>query len=116
MNGIRHFPARLLTPTEQALVQDWVALAGDVPSAYVSRRDNDDPALRHRIVVSTNPDNIPTYLVHAPAGRHIWIVFSLEPKMSIRSFRSLRAALNSIRSVLSGAHATKQARRRMVQT
>jgi hypothetical protein len=37
-------PPRPLSPTEQALVDEWLGLAGGVPSAYVSQRRSDDPA------------------------------------------------------------------------
>jgi hypothetical protein len=39
------FPPRMLSPTEQALVEEWLRLAGDVPFAYVSQRRSDDPSL-----------------------------------------------------------------------
>src|SRR4029453_7143692 len=74
---IRHLPARLLTPEERALVVEWFAAAGDIAEAYVSNRRGDDPALHHRVVVITKPDMGPSHLIHAPAGRDIWVVFSL---------------------------------------
>ena len=43
-NSIRHFPARLLTPDEHALLAEWLSAAGDIASAYVSNRRGDDPA------------------------------------------------------------------------
>jgi hypothetical protein len=96
----RHFPARLLTPGEHALVAEWLAVAGDVSSAYVSDRRGDEPAYYRRIVVIMNPDDGPSHLVSGAAGREIWIVFSLGRRTRIQHFRTLRAALNSIRPVL----------------
>jgi hypothetical protein len=97
---IRDLPARLLAPDERALVAEWLSGAGDITEAYVSDRRGDDPALSHRIIIVTNPDAGPTHLVHAPLGRDIWIVLTLGRRTKIRRFRTLRAALNSVRSVL----------------
>jgi hypothetical protein len=99
-DAIRHFPARLPTPEEQALVAEWLARAGDIAAAYVSHRRTDDPAHYRRIVIVANPEEGPSHLVHSPSGRKRWIVFSLGRKSQIQSFPSLRAALNSIRPVL----------------
>ena len=79
---------------------EWLARAGDVAEAYVSSRRSDDPALYHRIVIITNPEDGPTHLIHAPSGRDIWIVLSLVLRTKVRRFRTLRAALNSVRPVL----------------
>jgi hypothetical protein len=81
-------------------VAEWLAAAGDVTSAYVSNRRNDDPALHHRIIIATGPGDGPSHLVHAPSGRNIWIVFSAGPRTKVHRFPTLRAALNSIRPVL----------------
>ena len=97
---IRDLPAGLLAPDERALVAEWLSGAGDIIEAYVSDRRGDDPALSHRIIIVTNPDAGPTHLVHAPLGRDIWIVLTLGRRTKIRRFRTLRAALNSVRSVL----------------
>jgi hypothetical protein len=97
---IRDYPARLLTPDERELVVEWTAGAGDIAEAYVSNRRADDPALYHRIVIVTKADDGPSHLVHASSGRNIWIIFSLGRRTKIQRFRSLRAALNSIRPVL----------------
>ena len=51
-NEVRHFPARLMTPDEQALVGDWLATAGDIALADISKRCNDDPGLHRRIVIT----------------------------------------------------------------
>jgi hypothetical protein len=97
---IRHLPARLLTPDERALVAEWLAAAGDIAEAYVSKRRGDDPALQHRIVIIAKPGVGPSHLVHAPSGRDIWIVFSLGRRTKVRRVQTLRAALNLIRPVL----------------
>jgi hypothetical protein len=97
---IRHLPARLLTPDERALVAEWIGGAGDVAEAYVSNRRGDDPALYHRIVIVVKPEDGPAHLVHASTGRDIWIVLSLGRRTKTQRFRTLRAALNSVRPVL----------------
>src|SRR5689334_8780533 len=99
-DAVRHFPARPLTPGEHVLVAEWLALAGDVAATYVSSRRSDDPALFRRIVVAAHPGEGPSHLIHAPSGRDIWIVFTLGRRMKIRRFRTIRAALNSVRPVL----------------
>jgi len=105
-DAIRHFPARLLTPDEHALVAEWLAAAGDIAEAYVSNRYSDDPAYYRRIVVITKPGDGPSHLVHAPTGGETWVVFSRSPNSQVEIFPSLRAALNSIRPVLIGVGIT----------
>ena len=97
---IRHLPARLLAPDERTVLAEWLSGAGDIAEAYVSNRRSDDPAIYHRIVIVTNPEAGPTHFVHAPSGRDIWIVFTLGRRTKIQRFRTLRAALNSVRPVL----------------
>jgi hypothetical protein len=97
---IGHFPARLLTPDEHALVAEWLSLAGDVAAAYVSNRRDDDPAYYRRIVVVTKPEDGASHLVHAPAGSRNWVVFTRGPEPRMEIFATLRAALNSICPVL----------------
>ena len=104
-DAIRHFPARPLTPDEHALVDEWLANAGDIATAYVSNRRGDDPAHYRRVVIVTKPEEGPAYLVHAPSGRNEWIVFTLGPEPQISSFPTLRVALNAIRPVLQEAEA-----------
>jgi hypothetical protein len=99
-DSIRHFPARLLTPDEHALLAEWLSAAGDIASAYVSNRRGDDPAYYRRIVIVTRPDEGPSHLIHAPMGRREWVVFSRGPAYQIDIFPTLRVALNSIRPVL----------------
>jgi hypothetical protein len=82
------------------LVNEWIAGAGDITLAYVSARDGDDPALKDRIIIMTDPEKGPSHLIHAPMGRKIWMVFSAGRRTRIQRFQTLRAALNSIRPVL----------------
>jgi hypothetical protein len=103
------YPARPPTPVERALVVEWLAAAGDIALAYVSTRDHDDPALKDRIVIITDTAKGPSHLVHAPLGRNIWMVFSTGRRTKVQRFKSLKAALNSIRPVLSEAEATGEA-------
>jgi hypothetical protein len=100
MRRLNSYPVRPLTPDERALVAEWFAAAGDVVSAYVSNRRSDDPAIYHRVVISTRPDGTPSHLVQALLGRDVWLMFSLGVRTRIQRFRTLGAALNSIRSVL----------------
>jgi hypothetical protein len=99
-DSISHFPARALTPEENVLFATWLSAAGDIPLAYVSNRGNDDPAHYRRIVIVSKPDAGPSHLVHAPAGRDIWVVFALGRRTRIRRFPTLTEALNSVRPVL----------------
>jgi hypothetical protein len=102
-DAIRHFPARPLTPDERALLTEWLAMAGDIASAYVIQRRHDDPDLMHRIIIVVSANDTPSYTVHAVPGRDIWIMSNLGQRTRIRRFRTLRAALNSIRPVLEEA-------------
>ena len=67
---------------------ELIASAGDIAEAFVSSRRGDDPALSNRIVIVTKPQKGPTYLVHAPSGRDIWIVLSLGRRTKIQRFRT----------------------------
>jgi hypothetical protein len=96
---LRTFPPRPLNPDERALVEMWLSVACDVASAYVSERRSDDPALYRRVVVTLGPEPGPSYLVHAPAGISCWLVTSVGHGCEVRTFDTLRAALNSIRPV-----------------
>lgn len=97
---IRKFPARPPTPAERALLGEWVAAAGDIPLAYVSSRQQDDPVFKNRIVIVTASTMRPSHLVHAPSSRNIWMVFSMGRRIKVQRFPTLRDALNSIRPVL----------------
>ena len=94
------FPPRPLSPTEHALVQEWVGLAGDVPFAYVSQRRSDDPRFFGRVVIATGLDTKPSRTIHAPAGSTLWLVTSVDPPNRVWQFDTLRDALNSVRPVL----------------
>jgi len=94
------FPPRMLSPTEQVLVQWWLRLAGDVPSAYVSERRSDDPAFFGRVVIATGPDTKPSHTIHTPAGSALWLVTSMDQSNAVQQFDTLREALNSVRPVL----------------
>jgi len=82
------------------MVDEWLALAGDVAATYVSSRRGDQPSHYRRIVIVTKPDEGPSHLIHAPPGRDIWMVFTLGRRTGIQRFPTLRAALNSVRPVL----------------
>ena len=90
----------MLSPTEQSLVQWWLRLAGDVPSAYVSERRSDDPAFFGRVVIATGPDTKPSHTIHTPAGSALWLVTSMDQSNAVQQFDTLREALNSVRPVL----------------
>lgn len=97
---MQKFPARPPTPDERAVLAEWLAAAGDVALAYVSSRQNDDPTLKHRIVIISPESGEPSHVAFAPAGRDIWIVLTKGQRTRLRRFKTLRAALNSIRPVL----------------
>jgi hypothetical protein len=105
MRNISRYPARPLTPDERGLVTEWLAAAGDIGTAYVSSRLSDDPVLFHRIVIVAKPGDAPSHLIHAASGRDVWIMFCKGARTKIRRFRTLDAALNSIRPVLVEASA-----------
>ena len=94
------FPARMLSPSEQAMVQEWLALTGDLPSAYVSQRRSDDPTFFGRVVIATGADRKPSHTIHVPAGSALWLVTSMGPPKSVRQFNTPHDALNSVRPVL----------------
>ena len=100
--ALHKFPARPLTPDERAVLAEWLATAGDIALAYVSGRQGDDPALKHRIVVVSEVGGDPSHLVFAAAGRDIWIVLAKGQRRRIGRYKTLRAALNAIRPVLVG--------------
>jgi len=100
---IGHLPARKLTPDERALLTDWFAMAGDIASAYVVQRRDDNPDLMNRIIIATNIDDTPSHIVYATSRRHTWILFKPGWRTSIQRFRTLRGALNSIRPVFAEA-------------
>jgi hypothetical protein len=104
-------PPRPLKPEERGLLEEWLAAAGDVSSAYVSMRRGDGPALYRKIVITVDGDGEPSYLIDTPAGTDVWIVVQCRPVPDAEEFRSLRAALNSVRPVLSDEDDSKIAGR-----
>ena len=94
------FPPRMLSSTEQMLVQEWIGLANDVPFTYVSQRRSDDPALFGRVVIATGPDAKTSHTIHAPAESAPWLLTSMGPPRSVQQFNTLHDALNSVRPVL----------------
>jgi len=95
------FPPRPLDEGERALVDEWLALAGDVLMAYVSLRRSDDPRLYRRVVISGGPTPRPSHIVHAPLGTAGWLVTTIGPPADVQVFDTLREALNAVRRVLS---------------
>ena len=82
------------------MVADWLSTAGDVASAYIADRRSDDPNIYRRIVITESESSGLSYLVHAPTMTSVWIVVDVRQESKAESFKSLRAALNSIRRVL----------------
>jgi hypothetical protein len=93
-------PPRQLDPDERNLVAEWLSLAPDIPSAYVSARQVDDPVMYRRIVISASADGRPTHTIHAPAGKRLWVRLTVGGEPVVELFDSLSGALNSIRRVL----------------
>jgi hypothetical protein len=93
-------PPRQLAPDERELVAEWLSLASDVPTAYVSSRRQDDPVMYRRIVIATSPDGQPTQTIHAPAGMRLWVKLTIGQEPGVDLYDSLAGALNSIRRVL----------------
>lgn len=91
-------PPRPLRPDEREISAEWLARTCDVASAFVSNRQDDDPAIYRRIVIATGPGNAPSFLIHCPSGTHCWLVFRIAPQR-VRRFPTLEAALNSVRPV-----------------
>src|SRR5208282_4334731 len=85
-------PPRLLRPHERALVTDWLAAAGDISLAYVSSRKGDDPAIYRRIVIVVERDEEPSYLISAPKGINVWMVYPYRPEQEALQFGSLQKA------------------------
>jgi len=93
-------PPRPLRPEERRLLEEWLAFAGDVSSAYVSSRRNDDPYHYRKIVITIEGDGEPSFLVDTPQGTDLWIVIQCRPVPDAIQFASLREALNFVRPVL----------------
>jgi hypothetical protein len=72
-NILLTFPPRPLSPPEQALLDEWLPLADDVPLAYVSQRRSDDPRFFGRVLIATGSDTKPSHSIHVPAGSALWL-------------------------------------------
>jgi len=103
-NVILSFPPRPISQWERALLAEWFAATQrvglDVARAFVSERRGDDPRIVGRIAVMLRSARSPSFLVHSPAESAFWMVASAPEWSEIHRFRTLRAALNSIRPVL----------------
>jgi hypothetical protein len=103
-NVILTFPPRPISQWERTLVAEWYAAAQhegfDIARAFVSGRRGDDPQIAGRIVVVVRPNRDPTHLVYSPQQSAFWVVASGPDWHQLKRFRTLRAALNSIRPVL----------------
>lgn len=103
-NVILTFPPRPISQWERALLGDWFAAAqqagADVARAFVSERRGDDPKIIGRIVVVLRASKEPAFLVYSPAESTFWVVATPPYWNELQRFRTLRAALNSIRPVL----------------
>jgi len=97
---LRTLPPRLLRADERKLLADWLSAAGDIALAYVCERLSDDPAMYRRIVIFEEVSLGPSYLIHTPTSVDTWIALNVRYAPEVRSFDSLRDALNSVRPVL----------------
>ena len=109
-NVILTFPPRPVSQWERALLAEWFAATQreglDVARTFVSERRGDDPKVVGKIVVALRGDRAPAYLVYSPAESAIWVVACGPMWSQLQRFRTLRAALNSIRPVLDEPAAT----------
>jgi hypothetical protein len=103
-NVILTFPPRPISQWERALVAEWFVATqrggAGIARAFVSERRGDDPKIVGRIVIIARPSKEPTHLVYSPAESAIWVVTVAPDWNEPQRFRTLRAALNSIRPVL----------------
>ena len=103
-NVILTFPPRSVSQWEKAVLAEWFAATRrdglDVVRAFVSERRGDDPTMLGRIVVMLRAAKEPAFLVYSPADSAFWVVASAPGWSELQRFRTLRAALNSIRPVL----------------
>jgi hypothetical protein len=103
-NVILTFPPRPISQWERALLAEWfVATQREgvgITRAFVSERRGDDPKFVGRIVIIARPSKDPTHVVYSPAESAIWVVTTAPGWNQPQRYRTLRAALNSIRLVL----------------
>jgi len=98
------FPPRSISQWERALLAEWFAATQhdglDVARAYVSERRGDDPRFIGKISVVLRASREPSFLVYSPRETAFWVVTAAPDWNQAQRFRTLRAALNSIRPVL----------------
>ena len=98
------FPPRSVSQWERALLAEWFAATQrdglDVARAYVSERRGDDPRFLGKIVVVMQARREPSFLVHSPRETAFWVVTEAPLWDHVQRYRTLRAALNSIRPAL----------------
>jgi hypothetical protein len=103
-NVILTFPPRPISQWERALLAEWFVATKreglDIARAFVSERRGDEPKIVGRIVVVARPSKEPTHLVYSPAESTFWVVTMAPNWNEPQRYRTLRAALNSIRPVL----------------
>jgi len=103
-NVILTFPPRPVSQWERALLAEWFAATQrdglDVARAYVSERRGDDPKIVGKIVIVMRASREPAHLVYSPRETAFWVVTSAPAWNHPQRYRTLRAALNSIRPVL----------------
>jgi hypothetical protein len=112
-NVILTFPPRPISQWERALLSEWYAATQrdglDVHRAFVSERRGDDPKIAGRIVIVLRAKKDPAFLVHSPTESTFWVVTAGPHSDGLQRFRTLRAALNSIRPALDGPDAFQNA-------
>ena len=81
-------------------------MGSDVARAFVSERRGDDPRILGKIVIVMRAGREPAHLVYSPRETAFWVVTSAPVWERVQRYRTLRAALNSIRPVLEMPDAT----------
>ena len=103
-NVILTFPPRPISQWERALLAEWFAATQreglDIARAFVSERRGDEPKFMGKIVVVMRASREPAFLVYSPRETTFWIVTEAPAWNQVQRYRTLRAALNSIRPVL----------------
>jgi hypothetical protein len=103
-NVILTFPPRPVSQWERALLAEWFAATQreglDVARAFVSERRGDDPKIIGKIAVVLRANREPSFLVYSPRETAFWVVTAAPAWNQIQRYRTLRAALNSVRPVL----------------
>jgi hypothetical protein len=109
-NVILTFPPRPVSQWERALLAEWFAATQrhgiDVARAFVSERRGDEPRILGKIVIIMRAGREPAHLVYSPRETAFWVVTSAPVWERVQRYRTLRAALNSIRPVLEMPDAT----------